>query len=151
MCSILFIQCLDGTALNRQQTAAIGIALRNAGYGLQFAAAGDSFDAPAVDELGGIIWSEDGTGQDTPAPGMTVSAPQDSLANTSSAQKEPADPLAQAMSMPCPISKYSGKKLGDVLHMDQHAILWVANKFSGDPNISAAAKLICEQAMEESA
>ena len=54
------------------QTAAIGIALRNAGYGLQFAAAGDSFDAPAVDELGGIIWSEDGTGQDTPAPGMTV-------------------------------------------------------------------------------
>ena len=46
------------------QTAAIGIALRNAGYGLQFAAAGDSFDAPAVDELGGIIWSEDGTGQD---------------------------------------------------------------------------------------
>ena len=132
------------------QTAAIGIALRNAGYGLQFAAAGDSFDAPAVDELGGIIWSEDGTGQDTPAPGMTVSAPQDSLANTSSAQKEPADPLAQAMSMPCPISKYSGKTLGDVLRMDQHAILWVANKFSGDPNISAAAKLICEQAMEES-
>ena len=59
--------------------------------------------------------------------------------------------MAQAMSMPCPISKYSGKTLGDVLRMDQHAILWVANKFSGDPNISAAAKLICEQAMEESA
>lgn len=53
--------------------------------------------------------------------------------------------------MPCPISKYSGKTLGDVLRMDPHAILWVANKFSGDPNISAAAKLICEQAMEESA
>ena len=39
------------------QTAAIGIALRNAGFGLQFSAAGDSFDSPAVDELGGIIWS----------------------------------------------------------------------------------------------
>ena len=36
------------------QTAAIGIALRNAGFGLQFSAAGDSFDSPAVDELGGI-------------------------------------------------------------------------------------------------
>lgn len=59
--------------------------------------------------------------------------------------------MGQAMRMPCPISKYSGKTLGDVLRMDPHAILWVANKFSGDPNISAAAKLICEQAMEESA
>ena len=39
------------------QTAAVGIALRNAGFGLQFGAAGDSFDAPAVDELGGIMWS----------------------------------------------------------------------------------------------
>ena len=55
------------------------------------------------------------------------------------------------MRMPCSIIKYSGKTLGDVLRMDPHAILWVANKFSGDPNISAAAKLICEQAMEESA
>ena len=39
------------------QTAAVGIALRNAGFGLQFSAAGDSFDTPAVDELGAITWS----------------------------------------------------------------------------------------------
>ena len=32
------------------QTAAIGIALRNAGFGLPFDAAGDAFDHPAVDE-----------------------------------------------------------------------------------------------------
>ena len=39
------------------QTAAVGIALRNAGFGLQFSAAGDSFDTPVVDELGAITWS----------------------------------------------------------------------------------------------
>ena len=39
------------------QTAAVGIALRNAGFGLQFGAAGDSFDSPVVDELGSIMWS----------------------------------------------------------------------------------------------
>lgn len=55
------------------------------------------------------------------------------------------------MSTPCPISKYSGKTLGDVLREDPKALVWVANKFQGDPEISAAAKLICEQSMEESA
>ena len=39
------------------QTAAIGRALQYAGFGLQFAAAGDAFDMPAVDELSGIVWS----------------------------------------------------------------------------------------------
>ena len=38
------------------QTAAIGRALQYAGFGLQFAAAGDAFDMPAVDELSGIVW-----------------------------------------------------------------------------------------------
>ncbi len=33
------------------QTAAVGVALRNAGFGLQFHAAGEPFDQPAVDEL----------------------------------------------------------------------------------------------------
>ena len=53
--------------------------------------------------------------------------------------------------MPCPIAKYSGKTLGEVLEQDQKAIVWVATKFSGDAEISAAAKLICDTAMQESA
>ena len=55
------------------------------------------------------------------------------------------------MSTPCPISKYNGKSLGEVLQMDPKAIMWVATKFTGDPEIAAAAKLICEQAMMETA
>jgi len=35
------------------QTAAVGIALRNAGFGLQFAMAGDEFEDTATDELNG--------------------------------------------------------------------------------------------------
>ena len=34
------------------QTAAVGIALRNAGFGLQFSMAGDEFEEIAADELG---------------------------------------------------------------------------------------------------
>lgn len=43
------------------QTAAIGIALRNAGFGLSFDAAGDAFDHPAVDE-GADVRLTNGTG-----------------------------------------------------------------------------------------
>ena len=130
------------------QTAAIGIALRNAGFGLQFSAAGDSFDSPAVDELGGIIWS----GEDETQTPLAVGVPAETVA--SPAPQAPApnlDPLTKAMNTPCPINKYTGKTLGQVLQEDQNAILWVANKFKGDPEISAAAKLICEHAMEQSA
>ena len=34
------------------QTAAVGIALRNAGFGLQFSMTGEDFESSAVDELG---------------------------------------------------------------------------------------------------
>ena len=130
------------------QTAAIGIALRNAGFGLQFNAAGDSFDSPAVDELGGIIWSGEDESQVPQATGAPVETVAQSAPQT---PPEPEDPLEKAMNTPCPISKYSGRTLGQVLREDPHAILWVANKFRGDPEISAAAKLICEQSMEQSA
>ncbi len=129
------------------QTAAVGIALRNAGFGLQFGAAGDAFDTPAVDELGGIIWSGNPEGasdegasspQSAPAPAPTPSQPEET-------------PLERAMKMPCPIAKYNGKTLGDVLQMDPKALVWVANKFTGDDQISAAAKLICDEAASQSA
>ena len=134
------------------QTAAVGIALRNAGFGLQFSAAGDAFDSPAVDELGGIIWS----GEDEPLQPMTqrplVGGAQPTTPVSAPAPAQPQEtPLERAMKMPCPISKYNGKTLGEVLAEDPKAIAWVANKFTNDADISAAAKLICEQAVEESA
>lgn len=130
------------------QTAAIGIALRNAGFGLQFSAAGDTFDTPVVDELDEIAWS----GGKSPMP-PTVDVPMgDGLSPTPEASPATSaeTPLEKAMKTLCPISKYKDKTLGDVLREDPGAIAWVANKFKGDANISAAAKLICNQALQES-
>lgn len=137
------------------QTAAVGIALRNAGFGLQFGAAGDTFDAPVVDELSGIAWSDEDA---APFAGPAAPAPVPQ-ASRSSAPAEAAppppqpqeSPLEQAMKQPCPIFKYSGKTLGELVQLDPKALVWVANKYTGDQNIIAAAKLICEQAILESA
>lgn len=131
------------------QTAAMGIALRNAGFGLQFGAAGDAFDTPVVDELGSIMWS--GHPSDAALDGAMPS-PQSAPAPQPPAEQEPTlTPFEKALKLPCPISKYSGKTLGDVLQMDPKALYWVANKFTGDPAISAAAKLICDEAVKTTA
>ena len=63
----------------------------------------------------------------------------------------PEEKLRQAQSTPCPIAKYSGKTLGEVLTLDPKAILWVANRFTGNQDISAAAKYLCDYALEQAA
>lgn len=57
--------------------------------------------------------------------------------------------VEQAMRVPCPITKYGGKTLGDVLQMDPKAIQWCATKFTGGEEIRNAAKLICEYAQQK--
>ncbi|MPM14746.1 hypothetical protein SDC9_61110 [bioreactor metagenome] len=128
------------------QTAAVGIALRNAGFGLQFGAAGDSFDSPAVDELGGIIWSND------PSTEPPISEPEQPTPVAPIAPPAPQEtPLELAMRQLCPIAKYKDKTLGELVQLDPKALVWVANKFTGDAVLSDAAKLICEQALQETA
>jgi hypothetical protein len=136
------------------QTAALGIALRNAGFGLQFGAVGDSFDETAVNEL------EQSTGAAAAAISDSGSVPNTETALkesggttvTDTATNETAsDPLEAAMKLPCPISKYRGKTLGDMINLDPSALVWVANKFTGDTALNAAAKLICESAMSATA
>ena len=133
------------------QTAAVGIALRNAGFGLQFGAAGDAFDTPAVDELGGIIWTGDPTGIPSSETSSVPASVPASPVPPPAAPQPTETPLEQALKKPCPITKYTGKTLGDVLNMDPKALVWIATKFTGDAEISAAAKLICEQAAAQSA
>jgi len=119
----------------------LGIALRNAGFGLQFSAAGESFDEPVVNELGQLS-------RETPEP-----ATSDGQSGQPDADSKPLedDPIAKAMKTPCPIKKYNGKTLGDVIAYDPGAIVWVANKFTDDPAISAAAKLLCEHSVATTA
>ena len=125
------------------QTAAVGIALRNAGFGLQFAAAGDDFEETAANELPGTIPVEDPRQEP-----IEATQPQTEPEYTAS-ELTPEQKLEQAMKTPCPITKYKGKTLGEVLTLDPNALSWVANKFTGGGEISSAAKLICEYALQQ--
>ena len=124
------------------QTAALGIALRNAGFGLQFHTAGEALDEPAVNEL---ISDAQGASVDNTQPGNSEAA-----VNPVPAPPEE-DPFEAAMKMPCPVSKYQGKTLGDLLSIDPKAIVWVAQKFTGNSALSEAARLICERSLAATA
>ena len=138
------------------QTAAIGIALRNAGFGLQFGAAGDDFGSEVPDELGvgagitppstPIPAPTDNNGQinsETPA---TPPAPQQ---EPKPAELTPEQRFVQACSVKSPIKKHDGKTLGEVLQIDPGAINWLATKFSRDESVRAAAEFICSYSMAQ--
>ena len=55
--------------------------------------------------------------------------------------------IQKAMSMPCPIKKYAGKTLGDLVVTDPNALNWIVNKFHDDKGTNEAARLICEYAL----
>lgn len=134
------------------QTAAVGIALRNAGFGLQFSMAGEEFEGVAPNELGtaGLpsVETEDPSGSKTePESGGAVIPEAEAQQPVKELTIE--EKLQQAMQVPCPIVKFSGKTLGEVLPMDPGAIKWVATKFTGSEEIKEAAKMICEYALNQ--
>lgn len=134
------------------QTAAVGIALRNAGFGLQFSMAGEDFEASAIDELGGTSGhTQSGIGNETGLPESKLEPVQEEYTASEPVQKEltTEEKLAQAMNVPCPITKFSGKTLGEVLSLDPGAIKWVATKFTGGEEIKAAAQMICNYALQQ--
>jgi len=131
------------------QTAAVGIALRNAGFGLQFAMAGEDFEQVAPDELGLM-----GTPQTESGAVVTGAAPataEEEYTVIEEPKKELTleEKLDKAMNIPCPISRYSDKTLGEILVEDPKAIKWIAQKFTGPEETKAAAQLICEYALQQ--
>lgn len=134
------------------QTAAVGIALRNAGFGLQFGAAGDDFETQAPDELGagnGML-----PASNLPLHSESVSPDcQTDLGNPaeSPAPEIPLTPeqqFEQACAVVSPIKKHSGKTLGEILTLEPRAINWLATKYTGDEQIKAAAEFICTYAQQ---
>lgn len=140
------------------QTAAVGIALRNAGFGLQFAMAGAEFEDIATDELG-VAKMKPQVEQEID--GKEV-AKDEQIQQAKQIQKEEyvvdetpkvelthEEKLQRAMNVLCPISKFRGKTLGEVLQLEASAVHWVAEKFKGSDEIKEAAKFICEHALQE--
>lgn len=128
------------------QTAAIGIALRNAGFGLQNAIAGEDFDAIAPDELKELPDSGSLQTLSPENPKETACAVVDAPA------KEPTEEekLELALKQPCPIGKFQGKTMGEVMMLDPKALVWIATKYTGDESIKEAAKRICEYSLHQS-
>lgn len=135
------------------QTAAVGIALRNAGFGLQFSMAGEDFEETAPNELGmtGKETANEAPQSSIPDQAQTPQPQEEEYTAMPVAPKEltQEEKLQQAMAKPCPITKFSGKTLGEVLPLDPGAITWVATKFKGDEELSAAARFICEYAAQQ--
>ena len=136
------------------QTAAIGIALRNAGFGLQFNAAGDEFDSPAPDELGASTIPAAPITPPTANPQIAVTIDQTPPAPAQVAPPEPVEltpeqQFQQACAVMCPIKKHKDKTLGEVLNLDPNAINWLATKFGGDEQVKAAAAFICSYALQQ--
>lgn len=135
------------------QTAAVGIALRNAGFGLQFSMAGEDFEDVAPNELsvsGNISGSGDGQPSiQTHTESDVAAEPEQVEPEQSPRELTPEEKLQQAMRVPCPITKFGGKTLGEVLSLDPGAVKWVATKFTGSEEIKEAAKMICEYALNQ--
>lgn len=140
------------------QTAAIGIALRNAGFGLQFGAAGDDFETQAADELG-VSAGFMPPPVSPPAPEAASPAPQLEIStapNQETTEKvpeivelTPEQKFEQACAIISPIKKHYGKTLGEVLVQEPRAIKWLATSYSGDEQIKAAAEFICDYSLAQ--
>ena len=138
------------------QTAAVGIALRNAGFGLQFAAAGEDFEGLTSESLP-VTEPTNNTSQqsenvsDSSAQQESAKTPSGSDEDYETVSQESSEDqkLNQAFKTPCPIKKFSDKTLGELLEVDPKALNWIATKFTGDAKIQEAAKMICEYAVQQ--
>ena len=139
------------------QTAAIGIALRNAGFGLQFSMAGESFSANAPDEFaldvgsGAVTFANESDGAETgttaPATAAHVSTPVEAPPKELTAEEK----FQLACKVPCTLKKYEGRTLGDIMLLDRNFLVYIATKYEGNEKLKEAAKTICEYAASNAA
>ena len=138
------------------QTAAIGIALRNAGFGLQFSMAGESFSANAPDEFaldvgsGAVTFANESDGAETDTASATTVSPATPV------EAPPKELTAEekfqlACKVPCTLKKYEGRTLGDLMLLDRNFLVYIATKYEGNEKLKEAAKIICEYAASNAA
>jgi len=147
------------------QTAAVGIALRNAGFGLQADIAGESFEDNTLNEFAGMPFTVSSVIENASATpvnntavettGQNISQteiiPETQSTEATQMQIEPElTPLEKAMAAMCPIAKHKDKTLGEMILVDPGALAYVAK--SSDKygtQIADYAKLICENAVQQ--
>lgn len=139
------------------QTASIGIALRNAGFGLQFGFAGESLETQATYEL--LPVGTEVAPTNTPSPTVpeqevpsaqpaTVASP---VPQPVTPPPAPVDPLQAAMRTPCGLSRHPGKTIGDLARSDPNALEWIMNKSKLSEEIKEAARTVVAHYASQSA
>lgn len=154
--------CEDKPTINPRewaQTAAITIALRNAGFGLQFDMVSDDFSQAPIensepkDVLSAVEENESvhDAVEDVQKAIDSRSAEKTEVSVTDRKPIRPSEfDVKQAMLVPCPIKKYNGRTLGDLITLDPGALKWIVDKFEGDEKTKQAALTICEYALQNS-
>ena len=139
------------------QTAAIGIALRNAGFGLQFSMAGESFSANAPDEFaldvgsGAVTFASESEGAENGTPSVTPAAPAVTPVEAPPKELTAEEKFQLACKVPCTLKKYEGRTLGDIMYLDRNFLVYIATKYEGNEKLKEAAKIICEYAASNAA
>lgn len=136
------------------QTAAISMALRNAGFGLQFDMVSDDYSETAPDETetdnqrnagtarAGLKAAADIPEQEEPYEVSVTAEEKTAVKELSDEEK-----FEKACLVPCPLTKFRGNTLGDLISLDPNALKWIAEKYSGNPEVKAAALFICEYSL----
>ena len=139
------------------QTAAIGIALRNAGFGLQFSMAGESFSANAPDEFaldvggGAATIGNESDGSEAGKPSAAAVAPAATPIEAPPKELTAEEKFQLACKVPCTLKKYEGRTLGDIMLLDRNFLVYIATKYEGNEKLKEAAKTICEYAASNAA
>ncbi len=140
--------------LESVQTAAVGSALINAGFGLQIYASGGAAGSTETNNLDGSQESDVSSGSSSLSESQPVITAQPQAEPVISAFPSiPVAPeetlLEKAMKMPCPLTKdgLKGKTLGELISVDPKALIWISEKYTHNPAIAEGARLICEHAL----
>lgn len=127
------------------QTAAIGVALRNAGFGLQFPLAGEDFSENAPDEF-----AFDTAGETETVSSLSETLPEaETQAEQPKKELTPEEKYQKALDTECTVSKYRGKKMREILMIDANFLNWLVNKYQYQDTNKEAAQVICEYASKQ--
>lgn len=129
------------------QTAAIGKALTYAGFGLQFDYSGAKIEPTATDEFAF------GFGSNEDNENLHVNSDGEIINNVEKPKAELTDEelFLKASDTECTVSKFKGRKMGELLRSEPGFIVWMATKYTGDPAMKETAKILCEYANKHAA
>ena len=123
------------------QTSAIGLALKNAGFGLQV----------ALDTNPALQFEDDGYSVQ-PHDDAEEKGEEQSKKQPVSEEEKEQEKVKKALAFKCPLSKYKDKTYEDLLKENPSVLDYLAHRWAGkdaDPQAAENAKIICDYAQKQ--